>query len=52
VDVRRGSVGCCNDGIVFLNLIQPSFEEYNQHENAYFTERSEADATLKSGDCF
>jgi hypothetical protein len=29
----------------------PSFEEYNQHENAYFTERSEADAT-KSGDCF
>jgi hypothetical protein len=49
VDVRRGSVGCCNDGIVCFNLIQSSFEEYNQHENAYFTE---ADATLKSGDCF
>jgi hypothetical protein len=39
VDVRRGSVGCCNDGIVCFNLIQSSFEEYNQHENAYFTEQ-------------
>jgi hypothetical protein len=35
---------------LFLNLIQSSFEEYNQHENAYFTERSEADATLKKAE--
>ena len=28
----------------------PSFEEYNQHENAYFTERSEADGTLKKAE--
>jgi hypothetical protein len=32
---------------LFLNLIPTNFEEYNQHENAYFTEGSEADATLK-----
>jgi len=28
----------------------PSFEEYNQHENAYFMERSEANETLKKAE--
>jgi hypothetical protein len=35
-------------GLFVFNLIQSSFEEYNQHENAYFTERSEADVKKKA----
>lgn len=35
---------------VFQFNSNPSFEEYNQHENAYFTERSEANVTLKKAE--
>jgi hypothetical protein len=33
--------------VLFQFNSNPSFEEYNQHENAYFTERSEVNVTLK-----
>lgn len=32
---------------VFNSNSQPSFEDYNQYENAYFTERGEASANIK-----
>ena len=35
---------------VFEFNSNPNFEDYNQHENAYFTERSEANVTLKKAE--